>query len=105
MESRLERHYQQSTASCGATHHKCEHILPTERPVKSGSMVPWHHSGWAAHFGEHLLKFAHLLHHLLHLREAVEQRVQFRNRHAAAFGDPLPPAGVENLRTAALLEC
>src|SRR5439155_2642863 len=58
-----------------------------------------------AHSGHHLLEAAHLFHHLLHLTEAVQQRVQFGDAHAAAFGDAVAASGVENMRTTPFLWC
>jgi competence protein ComEC len=58
----------------------------------------------AAHLGHHALEFAHFLHHLLHLTEAVEQGVELRNGRSAAGGDTAAAAGIQDLRTSAFLE-
>src|SRR5216117_4148948 len=50
-----------------------------------------------AHLRHHALELAHFFHHLLHLVEPVQQCVQLRDTDAAAFGDSLAPARVENL--------
>src|SRR5437763_17105535 len=43
-----------------------------------------------------------LLHHLLHLLELIEQRVELLHRGAAASGDAAASAGIQDCRTAAL---
>src|SRR5207237_10208492 len=43
-----------------------------------------------------------LLHHLLHLLELIEQRVELLHRGATAPGDAAAPAGVEDGRIATL---
>ena len=51
-----------------------------------------------AHPVHHLLELPHLLHRLLHGRKPVEHRVQLSRGNAAAFGNPLAPASVEDGR-------
>src|SRR3954447_1926146 len=46
---------------------------------------------------------AHLLHHLLHLVELLEQKVDVADGCAAAHGDPLTTRTVHELRCIALL--
>jgi hypothetical protein len=59
--------------------------------------------GHHASAGHHFLEFAHLLHHLLHLSETVQQVVEFGDAHAAAFGDADAAFGIEDLRVLAML--
>ena len=48
----------------------------------------------AAHLRHHPLELAHFFHHLLHLVKTVQQCIQFRDTHAAAFGNALAPTRV-----------
>ena len=67
------------------------------------TLSPQHLRGPAAHLRDHALQFGHFLHHLLHLGKFVQHRVQFGHGDAAAFGDALAAASVQDVRIGTFL--